>query len=107
MLESLKEKVKTAASATTSLVDGVAERQVGFATKSLSGSLATARQLRESRSLNDVLALQTSYLTDLQAQLVALGSANATALKEFGATTVDLFKKAAKEAKPAAKKSAG
>jgi hypothetical protein len=104
MLESLKEKVKTAASATTGLVDGVAERQVSFATKTLSGSLATAKQLRGSRSLNDLLTLQTSYLTDLQAQLVALGSANAAALKEFGATTAELFKKPAKEPKPAAKK---
>ncbi len=108
MLDTLKEKVKTAASAATGLVDGCLERQVSFATSTLTGSFAAGKQLRESRSLHDVMTLQTSYMTEMQGKMMALGNANFAALKEFGSTTVGLFKKPAKkseEAKAPAKKS--
>ncbi len=108
MFDTLKGKVKTAASAATSLVDGCVERQVGFATSSMAGGLSAAKQLRETRSLHDVMTLQTSYMTDMQSKVMALGSANFAAFKEFGTTTLALFKKPAKkveEVKVSAKKS--
>lgn len=107
MFDKLKEKVKTAASAATSLIDGCVERQVSFATGSLTGSLAAAKELRGSKSLHDVMTLQTSYVTDMQGKMMALGSANFAAMKEFGTTTAALFKKPAKkmeEVKAPAKK---
>jgi hypothetical protein len=108
MWDMLKEKVKTAGSAATSLVDGCLDRQVGFVTSMMTGSVAAARQLRESRSLHDIMTLQTSYMTDMQAKMMALGNANFAALKEFGSTTLGLFREPARksdEAKAPAKKS--
>lgn len=109
MLETLKAKVKTTAGAATDMLDGCIERQVGFATSSLSGSLAAAKQLRESRSLHDVMTLQTSYLTEMQGKMMALGNANLAAMKDFGKTALSQFKKPAKkvveEVKAPAKKS--
>ena len=107
MFDALKGKVKTAASAATSLVDGCVERQVSFATSSMAGSLAAAKQLRESRSLHDVMTLQTSYMTEMQGKMMALGNANFAALKDFGSTALALFKKPVKkteEVKAPAKK---
>jgi hypothetical protein len=54
------------------------------------------------------MTLQTSYMTDMQAKMMALGNANFAALKEFGSTTLGLFREPARksdEAKAPAKKS--
>jgi hypothetical protein len=108
MLDTLKDRMATLATATNGLVDGIVERQINFVSNTLRGGLEASRQLRNSRSLGDVVSLQTAFLTDLQGQVVALGNANLAALRSFGSHAAELMQtpRRAAETTPPAKKPA-
>jgi hypothetical protein len=89
MLAKLKEKALAGFELSADFIEGCADRQVGFATFCLQSSLANAKKLRHSKSLNDVINAEKDYLKGLQEQLTALTKANTEALKTLGGSTKD------------------
>jgi len=96
MLKQVKEQLKSGVDMSSQFIEGMAERNVKFTTSLLESGLASAKQLRSSKSLNDALTSQVNFLTGLQSQLVSLGTTNTSALKEFGESSSKLLKESFK-----------
>ena len=92
MLQQAKDQLKSSFDLSSQFIEGVTERNVKFTTSTLESALASAKSLRASKSLNEALTAQVSFLTGLQSSLVSLGTSNTTALKELGESGSKLFK---------------
>lgn len=101
MLKQVKDQLKSSVDLSSQFIEGVTERNVKFTTSLLESGLQSAKALRTSKSLNDALTSQVNFLTGLQSSLVALGTSNTTALKEFGESSSKLFKESFKFKKDA------
>lgn len=92
MLKNVKVELKHTVELSVQFIESALERNVKFTSHVLEAGLATAKQMRTSKSLSEALKSPVDFLAALQRDVMALTSSNTAALKDFGKSSLQLVK---------------